>query len=1159
MPNGDPISIIVSPQAQAGLDAANASLEKTIQLLVSANDTVKGLEAGLRAAGSLREVINGQREVADSVRNVSRANKEAQNALKAQRAEEKEWQRMLKEEAADNRRAAKERADALKAEERQRKEYEKWWAQAIRERQKLEREAARERERINNIEARRAETDINQRNREAGTTTSTPGLDALAAARRRNAAAMSAEAAEVARLNAATSAANATNRQAALSVNYAADSLAQMRINLTGMQQQWDLMTAAERNNAQVGGALTTQMQNLNREIARGEQVSGRYARANASSFNALGNSIQQVGRELPNFAVSARLGFLAISNNLPILQDAIRQTRLENARLRLEGQATVPVYKQIIKSIVNWQTGLIILITFMVKYSEQIGEFFSELVHGKKALSDLELQQKAYNAALTESAPKTAKLNADLSVMKTRFMDASASVSDKEAIVKELNKSYGSTIGKINGINEAEAFFVNKTEAYIRATTLRAQADGAKELISKNFQTQLERESKSVDESQSAYRKLTATIQATINPAYTSQRKRGRVFQSIGEIRDEILKTDKEVKDMEASSVMEQQNSVFTNMIAGWEREAAAIETKFGFNPVKPKPEKTPKPTDTTKAEVKADSDMFKYKSELLKEELRQKIEADKTIMESEVFSYEERLEAADNFSKDRLALLEEDQKQEMGIIKVSLDKIAEIEKLDQKKRTNQQNSLLDQKESLDAKYALASKKYEDELVKTERENSEARVKVTEDEFKRRSELLKVQIAEEAEARTKRMEAELQAKAAEFAGGGMTPEAYQKAQQAIVRKYQTEEFNYTLDLFDKEIEAARMKGATVTNLTKESADLRRKIEEEASKAIIESYEAEAAARKELVESFKALGKQIADTLFQIADKSLEKDKSDLEAKKGRVSEELDIELSRIEQTTEAGVEREEKIIDAKAEAAAKEKQIALQQEVIDKRRIELNKAAQIVSALAQSIQTGVFLQAKVFELTTMGLQYGAQAGARGAVGDLAGSIAFGAAAAAAGSAAGITQAQIPILAALTLSQIAGIAAFAKGTEFSPEGLAFVGEEGHEIRINPDGKASLTPSTATLTYLKEGTKIIPNHEIEAWAANYAGIPKMIPQSNGGAIDTKQIISAIGGLGSDVTKAIKNKRENQIIITGMGLQHMVRTGANSNTYIHSLKH
>jgi hypothetical protein len=60
----------------------------------------------------------------------------------------------------------------------------------------------------------------------------------------------------------------------------------------------------------------------------------------------------------------------------------------------------------------------------------------------------------------------------------------------------------------------------------------------------------------------------------------------------------------------------------------------------------------------------------------------------------------------------------------------------------------------------------------------------------------------------------------------------------------------------------------------------------------------------------------------------------------------------------------------------------------------------------------------------------------------------------------------------------------APIPGFKGGTKNSPEGLAYVGEEGREMRINKDGSIELTPSTKTLTHLEKGTQIIPNKETE---------------------------------------------------------------------------
>lgn len=70
--------------------------------------------------------------------------------------------------------------------------------------------------------------------------------------------------------------------------------------------------------------------------------------------------------------------------------------------------------------------------------------------------------------------------------------------------------------------------------------------------------------------------------------------------------------------------------------------------------------------------------------------------------------------------------------------------------------------------------------------------------------------------------------------------------------------------------------------------------------------------------------------------------------------------------------------------------------------------------------------------------------------------------------------------------AAFTAIQIRTIKAqkFFKGTDHSPEGLAWVGEQGKELVIDPSGNVGLTPDKATLTYLRKGTKVIPNRKTE---------------------------------------------------------------------------
>lgn len=63
-----------------------------------------------------------------------------------------------------------------------------------------------------------------------------------------------------------------------------------------------------------------------------------------------------------------------------------------------------------------------------------------------------------------------------------------------------------------------------------------------------------------------------------------------------------------------------------------------------------------------------------------------------------------------------------------------------------------------------------------------------------------------------------------------------------------------------------------------------------------------------------------------------------------------------------------------------------------------------------------------------------------------------------------------------------SVAKIANVGGFFKGTKSSPEGFAFVGERGAELMNVPGRGLMLSPSEATLTYLKKGTEIIPHEK-----------------------------------------------------------------------------
>lgn len=127
---------------------------------------------------------------------------------------------------------------------------------------------------------------------------------------------------------------------------------------------------------------------------------------------------------------------------------------------------------------------------------------------------------------------------------------------------------------------------------------------------------------------------------------------------------------------------------------------------------------------------------------------------------------------------------------------------------------------------------------------------------------------------------------------------------------------------------------------------------------------------------------------------------------------------------------------------------------------------------------------------------------------------------------------------------ALGVLQIATIAAkpipqFEKGTNFSPEGLAIVGEKGPELKIEPSGKTSLTPGVPTLDYLKAGTKIIPYKEtMRMMALSGLGEEALKAREQSQQVDLARAIKeSAKESAKEITKAVKASKGGNLFKQG----------------------
>ena len=159
--------------------------------------------------------------------------------------------------------------------------------------------------------------------------------------------------------------------------------------------------------------------------------------------FNMLGASLQQVVRELPAFSMSLNTGFLAISNNLPMLADAISGARRENAALIASGQTAIPVWRQVASSLLSWQTALVLGVTLMSSYGKEIVSFVASQLSLGKGIDAAAESQKQLNDAWKIGVENAQKELTSLKVLYSAATDDTRSRKERLDAVKQLQTEY--------------------------------------------------------------------------------------------------------------------------------------------------------------------------------------------------------------------------------------------------------------------------------------------------------------------------------------------------------------------------------------------------------------------------------------------------------------------------------------------------------------------------------------------------------------------------------------------------------------------------------------------------------------------------------------------------------------------------------------------
>lgn len=216
---------------------------------------------------------------------------------------------------------------------------------------------------------------------------------------------------------------------------------------------------------------------------------------------NNLKTQFSQVARELPSLAMGPQMFILAISNNLPMLADAIADVRKQNELLAASGQKGVPVWKQLAGAVFSWQTALVAAISLGIVFGKDIANWVKELINGKKAIDNNKEALENYKKAMLDSQQAAQEEIVQLNLLYQAAVDSSKGINERISAVKELKKEFPQYFKNLSDEEVLVGKAADKYNELATAIMASAKAQAAKETLIKNSKEILDLESKITEE----------------------------------------------------------------------------------------------------------------------------------------------------------------------------------------------------------------------------------------------------------------------------------------------------------------------------------------------------------------------------------------------------------------------------------------------------------------------------------------------------------------------------------------------------------------------------------------------------------------------------------------------------------------------------------
>lgn len=409
----------------------------------------------------------------------------------------------------------------------------------------------------------------------AGRKTEKVEIDEVARAYEKLSKAKSDENIKIQELNQQTSEANRIAKLTAQLNNAATGSYNQLSAQYQLNKIKLNAMSAEERNATEAGRALEEQTLRIYKEMIHLQEATGNHRLSVGNyvkAWDGLGNSVNQVIREIPSAAVSLNTFFLAISNNIPIVIDEIQRLKEKNEMLRAEGRPTKNIIRTIVSSIFSWQTALILCLTALSMHGKEIINWVEKLIKGADAtmteterLEALRDELEKTNGSYGQNITTLKKLQNEWQNLSTK-KEQLQWIRDNEAEFKKLDIS-------ITNVSDAENVFVENTEAVIEALRLRAKAAAATKLAADKYEQALVKRNEAETENKKGPNWVDNFIAGTAQAGASSSGLRPADYGGVAE-----ANRKKRIDDLnKEANAAEKDGDAYFDLAAGLEEQAKA------------------------------------------------------------------------------------------------------------------------------------------------------------------------------------------------------------------------------------------------------------------------------------------------------------------------------------------------------------------------------------------------------------------------------------------------------------------------------------------------------------------------------------------------------------------------------------------------------